>query len=113
MGRGKIVIERINNSTSRQVSFSKRKKGLLKKAKELAILCDAEVGVITFSSTGRLYEFTNTSMRSVIERYNKVTEESHQLNSTLEIKFWQLEAENLRRRLYSLQESHWYSSSFT
>ncbi|RZS03250.1 hypothetical protein BHM03_00033412 [Ensete ventricosum] len=45
MGRGKIVIRRIDNSTSRQVTFSKRRNGLLKKAKELAILCDAEVGV--------------------------------------------------------------------
>lgn len=60
MGRGKIVIRRIDNSTSRQVTFSKRRNGLLKKAKELAILCDAEVGLIIFSSTGKLYEFSNT-----------------------------------------------------
>lgn len=60
MGRGKIVIRRIDNSTSRQVTFSKRRNGLLKKAKELAILCDAEVGVMIFSSTGRLYDFSNT-----------------------------------------------------
>lgn len=60
MGRGKIVIRRIHNSTSRQVTFSKRRKGLLKKAKELAILCDAEVGVTVFSSTGKLYEYTST-----------------------------------------------------
>ena len=60
MGRGKIVIRRIDNSTSRQVTFSKRRKGLIKKAKELAILCDAEVGVVIFSSTGKLYEFANT-----------------------------------------------------
>ena len=60
MGRGKIVIRRIDNSTSRQVTFSKRRNGLLKKAEELAILCDAEVGVIIFSSTGRLYDFSNT-----------------------------------------------------
>jgi MADS-box transcription factor, plant len=60
MGRGKIVIRRIDNSTSRQVTFSKRRNGLLKKAKELSILCDAEVGLIIFSSTGRLYEFSST-----------------------------------------------------
>ncbi|XP_074588879.1 MADS-box transcription factor 27-like isoform X3 [Curcuma longa] len=75
MGRGKIVIRRIDNTTSRQVTFSKRRNGLLKKAKELAILCDAEVGVVVFSSTGRLYEFSNTSMKSVIERYTKSKEE--------------------------------------
>ncbi|KAI9201168.1 hypothetical protein LWI28_019437 [Acer negundo] len=59
MGRGKIVIRRIDNSTSRQVTFSKRRNGLLKKAKELAILCDAEVGVMIFSSTGKLYDFAS------------------------------------------------------
>ncbi|XAR62056.1 hypothetical protein NMG60_11016642 [Bertholletia excelsa] len=67
MGRGKIVIRRIDNSTSRQVTFSKRRNGLLKKAKELAILCDAEVGVIIFSSTGKLYDFaSNRSLLSPI-----------------------------------------------
>ncbi|GMQ01399.1 hypothetical protein CsSME_00048050 [Camellia sinensis var. sinensis] len=59
MGRGKIVIRRIDNSTSRQVTFSKRRNGLLKKAKELSILCDAKVGVIVISSSGRLYEFAS------------------------------------------------------
>ncbi|THG14867.1 hypothetical protein TEA_016904 [Camellia sinensis var. sinensis] len=66
MGRGKIVIRRIDNTTSRQVTFSKRRSGLLKKAKELAILCDAEVGLIIFSSTGKLYEFTSTSKHTII-----------------------------------------------
>lgn len=60
MGRGKIVIRRIDNSASRQVTFSKRRKGLVKKAKELSILCDAEVGLIIFSSSGKHYEFAST-----------------------------------------------------
>ncbi|KAK6924680.1 Transcription factor, MADS-box, partial [Dillenia turbinata] len=42
MGRGKVELKRIENPTRRQVSFSKRKNGLLKKAFELSILCDAE-----------------------------------------------------------------------
>ncbi|KAJ6919742.1 hypothetical protein NC651_013634 [Populus alba x Populus x berolinensis] len=89
MGRGKIEIRRIDNSTSRQVTFSKRRSGLLKKAKELAILCDAEVGVMIFSSTGKLYDFSSTSMKSVMERYNKSKEVHHQMgNPTSELKDW-------------------------
>lgn len=60
MGRGKIAIKRIESITSRQVTFSKRRKGLLKKARELSILCDADVSLIVFSSTGRLYEFSSS-----------------------------------------------------
>ncbi|XP_012437580.1 agamous-like MADS-box protein AGL15 isoform X1 [Gossypium raimondii] len=70
MGRGKIEIKRIENANSRQVTFSKRRAGLLKKAKELAILCDAEVAVIIFSNTGKLFEFSSSgSMNKTISRY--------------------------------------------
>ncbi|XP_051126368.1 MADS-box transcription factor 23-like isoform X5 [Andrographis paniculata] len=107
MGRGKIVIRRIDNSTSRQVTFSKRRNGLLKKAKELGILCDAEVGVIIFSSTSKLYEFSNTSMKSIIERYNKAKDIPSQLaNPASEVKYWQREAAILRQRLENLRMNH-------
>ncbi|KAI3665598.1 hypothetical protein L6452_44226 [Arctium lappa] len=107
MGRGKIAIRRIDNSTSRQVTFSKRRNGLLKKAKELAILCDAEVGVIIFSSTNKLYEFSSTSMKSVIQHYNRSKEESNQLmNPMSDIKLWQMEAGLLKQQLQNLHETH-------
>ncbi|XP_044492388.1 agamous-like MADS-box protein AGL15 [Mangifera indica] len=71
MGRGKIEIKRIENANSRQVTFSKRRAGLLKKAQELAILCDAEVAVIIFSNTGKLFEFSSSGMKKTLSRYNK------------------------------------------
>ncbi|KAG0463991.1 hypothetical protein HPP92_020060 [Vanilla planifolia] len=61
MGRGKIEIKRIENTTNRQVTFCKRRNGLLKKAYELSVLCDAEVALIIFSNRGRLYEYANNS----------------------------------------------------
>lgn len=59
MGRGKIEIKRIENTTNRQVTFCKRRNGLLKKAYELSVLCDAEVALVVFSNRGRLYEYAN------------------------------------------------------
>ncbi|KAH7652916.1 MADS-box transcription factor plant protein [Dioscorea alata] len=107
MGRGKIVIRRIDNSTSRQVTFSKRRNGLLKKAKELAILCDADIGLIVFSSTGRLYDYSSTNMKSIIDRYIKAKDVHNQeLSLSSEIKFWQKEATSLRQQLHDLQETH-------
>ncbi|KAF3497843.1 hypothetical protein DY000_02054297 [Brassica cretica] len=65
MVRGKIEIKRIEDVTSRQVTFSKRRKGLLKKAHELSVLCDAQVAAIVFSQKGRLYDFASSETGSV------------------------------------------------
>ncbi|KAM3691126.1 hypothetical protein ACB098_09G174200 [Castanea mollissima] len=82
MGRGKIEIKKIENLNSRQVTFSKRRSGLLKKAKELSVLCDAEVAVIIFSSTGKLYEFSNTSMEHTLSRYSRGLEMDYPQHSS-------------------------------
>ncbi|XVF52785.1 hypothetical protein PTKIN_Ptkin05aG0046700 [Pterospermum kingtungense] len=71
MVRGKTQMKRIENATSRQVTFSKRRNGLLKKAFELSVLCDAEVALIIFSPRGKLYEFSSSCMNKTIERYRK------------------------------------------
>ena len=56
----RIKIEKIENMPARQVTFSKRRKGLFKKAGDLSVLCDAEVAVIVFSSNDKLYEFSSS-----------------------------------------------------
>ncbi|KAJ6917288.1 MADS-box protein JOINTLESS-like isoform X2 [Populus alba x Populus x berolinensis] len=68
MTRKKIQIKKIDNIAARQVTFSKRRRGLFKKAYELSTLCDAEIALIVFSATGKLFEYSNTSMGEVIER---------------------------------------------
>ncbi|BAF11117.2 mADS-box transcription factor 47 isoform 1 [Oryza sativa Japonica Group] len=68
--RERIAIRRIDNLAARQVTFSKRRRGLFKKAEELSILCDAEVGLVVFSATGKLFQFASTSMEQIIDRYN-------------------------------------------
>ncbi|XP_030943095.1 MADS-box protein SVP-like isoform X3 [Quercus lobata] len=70
MTRRKIQIKKIDNTTARQVTFSKRRRGLFKKAFELSTLCDAEIGLVVFSATGKLFEFASSSMQQVIERHN-------------------------------------------
>nr|XP_011468571.1 PREDICTED: MADS-box protein JOINTLESS [Fragaria vesca subsp. vesca]XP_011468575.1 PREDICTED: MADS-box protein JOINTLESS [Fragaria vesca subsp. vesca] len=70
MAREKIQIKKIDNATARQVTFSKRRRGLLKKAEELSVLCDADIALIIFSSTGKLFEYASSSMKEILERHH-------------------------------------------
>lgn len=65
MGRGRVELKRIENKINRQVTFSKRKTGLLKKAKELSVLCDAEVALVIFSARGKPFTFPDDAERSL------------------------------------------------
>nr|AIE44762.1 putative MADS-domain transcription factor PI2 [Liriodendron tulipifera] len=75
MGRGKIEIRRIENLANRQVTYSKRRNGILKKAKEITVLCDAEVSLVIFSSTGKMSEYCSSSatLIKMLDRYQKAT----------------------------------------
>lgn len=59
MGRGRVQLKRIENKTSQQVTFFKRRTGLLKKANEISVLCDAQVALIMFSTKGKLFEYSS------------------------------------------------------
>ncbi|XP_039065164.1 MADS-box protein SVP-like [Hibiscus syriacus] len=80
MTRQKIQIKKIDNLAARQVTFSKRRRGLFKKAHELSTLCDAEIALLVFSNTGKLFEYSNTSTRQVIERRNLLSERIDRLD---------------------------------
>nr|WCA73276.1 APETALA3-1-like protein [Hippeastrum rutilum] len=96
MGRGRIEIKKIENPTNRQVTYSKRRLGIMKKAKELTVLCDAEVSVIMFSSTGKFAEYCSpsTSTKRIIDRYQQVTG----------IDVWNDQYEKMENTLKRLQE---------
>ncbi|NP_001302946.1 Floral homeotic protein APETALA 3-like [Brassica napus] len=76
MARGKIQIKRIETQTNRQVTYSKRRNGLFKKAHELTVLCDARVSIIMFSSSNKLHEFIspNTTTKEILDLYQTVSD---------------------------------------
>ncbi|CAL5004518.1 unnamed protein product [Urochloa decumbens] len=77
MARGKVQLRRIENPVHRQVTFCKRRAGLLKKARELSVLCDARIGIIIFSAHGKLYDLaTAGTMEELIERYKTASGEA-------------------------------------
>ncbi|XWS22791.1 hypothetical protein CRYUN_Cryun29cG0066400 [Craigia yunnanensis] len=85
MGRRKVEMKRIEDKSSRQVTFSKRRSGLIKKARELSVLCDVEIALVIFSSRGRLYEFSSAdSLAKILARhrihYEQETEDSKDVN---------------------------------
>ncbi|CAD5209565.1 unnamed protein product [Bursaphelenchus xylophilus] len=71
MGRKKIQITRIQDERNRQVTFTKRKFGLMKKAYELSVLCDCEIALIIFNSSNRLFQYASTDMDKVLLKYTE------------------------------------------
>jgi len=69
MGRRKIDIVRIENERHRQVTFTKRKGGLIKKATELSVLCDAEVAVIIFAQNNKMSVYSSGAADEIVKKY--------------------------------------------
>ncbi|GAB2269998.1 hypothetical protein Dimus_004913 [Dionaea muscipula] len=74
MGRVKLKIKRLESSSNRQVTYSKRRNGILKKAKELAILCDIDLVLLMFSPTEKptLCVAERSNLEQVITKYAQV-----------------------------------------
>ncbi|KAA0712200.1 Myocyte-specific enhancer factor 2C [Triplophysa tibetana] len=98
MGRKKIQISRILDQRNRQVTFTKRKFGLMKKAYELSVLCDCEIALIIFNSTNRLFQYASTDMDKVLLKYTEYSE-PHESRTNTDI------LETLRRKGLGLDNS--------
>ncbi|XP_057998406.1 agamous-like MADS-box protein MADS3 isoform X2 [Hevea brasiliensis] len=103
MGRGRVELKRIENKINRQVTFSKRRNGLLKKAYELSVLCDAEVALIIFSSRGKVYEFGSAGTTKTLERYQRCCFTPQDNSVERETQSWYQEATKLKAKYESLQ----------
>ncbi|KAI3899273.1 hypothetical protein MKW92_027705 [Papaver armeniacum] len=93
---GKFEIKYIENSTNRQVTYSKRKKGILKKAREITILCNAQVCLIMFPKSRQNAEYVSpsTTMKDFFDRYRRETN----------IDLWAAQYEALQEELRAQQE---------
>ncbi|KAG8389697.1 hypothetical protein BUALT_Bualt01G0005700 [Buddleja alternifolia] len=82
MRREKIKIRKIDDISARQVTFSKRRQGLIKKARELSILCEAEVAVTVISPAGRLHQYSSSDIKDIHKKFSLYLEsERHQARS--------------------------------
>ncbi|XVF49920.1 hypothetical protein PTKIN_Ptkin04bG0054900 [Pterospermum kingtungense] len=108
MGRGRVQLKRIENKINREVTFSKRRSGLVKKAHEICVLCDAEVALIIFSTKGKLFEYSSdSSMERILERYerNNYAERLLDANEIEQTGSWSLEHAKLKARMEVLQRN--------
>ena len=60
--------------SSSQVTFTKRKFGLMKKAYELSVLCDCEIALIIFNGSNKLFQYASTDMDKVLLKYTEYNE---------------------------------------
>merc|ERR1712232_1464925 len=65
-GRRKIKIEYIQNKSRRQITFSKRKAGLMKKAYELTTLTGTQALLLVASETGHVYTFATPKLQPFV-----------------------------------------------
>ncbi|KAL7236319.1 hypothetical protein ACSBR1_019569 [Camellia fascicularis] len=68
-GRQKITMTKMENESNLQVTFSKRRSGLFKKASELSILCGADVGIMVFTPSKKAYSFGYPTVDMIINRF--------------------------------------------
>lgn len=68
-GRRKVRMAKMENQSNLQVTFSKRRAGLFKKASELCVLCGVEAAIIIFSPAEKVYSFGHPNVENVINKF--------------------------------------------
>ncbi|XP_050890863.1 agamous-like MADS-box protein AGL62 [Lathyrus oleraceus] len=81
-GRQKIEMKKMSNESHLQVTFSKRRSGLFKKASELCTLCGIDIALVVFSPSEKVYSFGHPNIYTVIDRY--LSQIPPQNNNTLQ-----------------------------
>ncbi|KAL5559684.1 hypothetical protein UlMin_035895 [Ulmus minor] len=99
MGRGKIEIKRIENPNNRTATYTKRRNGLIKKAQEITVLCDAKVSLIIFSSNGKMHHFCSpsTTLVDILDDYQRNSGKSP---------LWDLKHENLSNEVERVKKDN-------
>lgn len=68
-GRKKVEIVKIPDEKSLQVSFSKRRGCLFKKANELCIMCGAEIAIVGYTPGNNVYSFGHPCVNRIVDRF--------------------------------------------
>ena len=69
-----------------QVTFTKRKNGLMKKAMELSVLCDCDIALVIFNSNGKLFQYSTADMDAVLQRYSRACHEPHEIRNNTDVR---------------------------
>ncbi|TYI86783.1 hypothetical protein E1A91_D04G089800v1 [Gossypium mustelinum] len=109
MGRKKLKIQRLEDLKARQAKYSKRKTGILKKAKELNILCEVDVALLFCSPSGTptLYVGKNSNgLSSILKRLPNLSFEEREERKAYTIEMLRKIYENSESEFDPLSLSH-------
>lgn len=74
-GRKKISMEYIEGKNKRSVTFSKRKKGIMKKAYELNVLTGTQILLLVASESGHVYTFATPKLKPIISNHERLIQQ--------------------------------------
>ncbi|KAG0533289.1 hypothetical protein BDA96_04G180400 [Sorghum bicolor] len=108
MARKKVTLHRIANDSTRRGTFKKRRKGLMKKASELATLCDVDTCVVVYGegeSQAEVWPDVPTA-EHVLARF-KAVPELDQCKKMLDMEgFLKQRMDKLREQLHKAQRDN-------